>query len=117
MMFHFALPELNTLGVITPTPGFTRSAQLVMCLGLPGRTTNETMESVTMPLVGPLSHELETRPAFTSLAMSGSSEKLTRSAGRPLTTEVAWVPDGPKEGETVTPVPVFVLAKSAASTP
>ena len=48
--------------------------------------------------------------------MSGSSEKLTRSAGRPLTTEVAWVPDGPKEGETVTPAPALVLAKSAAST-
>src|ERR1700693_194836 len=116
MMFHLALPELNTLGVMTPTPAFTRSAQVVMCLGLPGRTTNETMESVTMPLVDPLSQELDTSPAFTTLAMSGSSEKLTRSAGRPLTTEVAWVPEGPKEGVTVTPAPALVLAKSAAST-
>ena len=116
MMFHFALPELNTLGVMTPTPDFTRSAQVVMCLGLPGRTTNETMESVTMPLVVPLSHVLETRPALTSLAMSGASEKLTRSAGSPSTTEVACVPEGPKDGEIVTPAPALVLAKSAAST-
>src|SRR5208283_4734845 len=116
MMFHFALPELNTLGVMTCTPDFTRSAQVVMCLGLPGRTTKETMESVTMPLVLPLSHELDTRPALTSLTMSGLREKLTRSAGSPLTTEVAWVPDGPKEGETVTPAPAFVLAKSVART-
>ena len=115
-MFHFALPELNTLGVITCTPDFTRSAQVVMCFGLPGRTTNETMELVTMPLVGPLSHELDTSPALTTLSMSGAREKLRRSAGSPSTTDVAWVPDGPKEGEMVTPAPAFVLAKSAAST-
>ena len=52
MMFHLALPELKTLGVMTPTPGLIRSAQVVMCLGLPGRTMNETMEFVTIPLVG-----------------------------------------------------------------
>src|SRR5271165_347602 len=97
MMFHLALPELNTFGVITPTPGFTRSAQVVMCLGFPGRTTKLTMESVTIPLVGPLSHDFDTRPALTTLVMSGLSEKLTTSAGSPLTTDVAWVPDGPKE--------------------
>src|ERR1700683_1766012 len=116
MMFHLALPELNTLGVITCTPDFTRSAQVVMCLGFPGRTMKDTMESVTMPLVGPLSHELETSPALTTLSMSGSSEKLTTSAGRPSITEVACVPDGPNDCEIVTPAPAFVLAKSAAST-
>src|ERR1700722_398427 len=116
MMFHLALPELKTLGVITCTPDFTRSAQVVMCLGLPGRTMNETMEFVTMPLVGPLFHELATRPALTTLVMSGSSEKFTTSAGSPLTTEVAWVPEGPNEGVTVTPAPAFVAAKSLAST-
>ena len=109
-----ALPELNTLGVITLTPGFTRSAQVVMCLGLPGRTMNETMEFVTMPLVGVRSHELATSPALTTLVMSGVREKFTRSAGRPSTTEVAWVPDGPKEDDTVIPAPAFVLAKAAA---
>src|SRR5580698_9464355 len=115
MRFHLALPELKTLGVMTLTPGFTRSAHVVMCLGLPGRTMNDTMEFVTMPLVGVRSHELETRPALTTLVMSGVSEKFTRSAGRPSTTDVAWVPEGPKEEETVTPVPALVLAKAAAS--
>src|ERR1700751_5755470 len=114
MMFHFALPELNTFGVMTPTPDFTRSAQVLMCLGFPGRTTKLTMESVTMPLVAVLSHALETRPALTSLAMSGSREKFTTSAGRPSPTEVACVPEGPNEPDTVTPVPFFVLAKAAS---
>ena len=54
MMFHLALPELKTLGVMTPTPGLTRSAHVVMCLGFPGRTMKLTMELVTMPLVGAL---------------------------------------------------------------
>src|SRR3984957_1969189 len=112
MMFHLALPELKTLGVITPTPDFTRSAQVLMCLGFPGRTMKLTMELVTMPLVGPLAHELETRPALTSLAMSGSSEKLTTSAGSPSTTEVAWVPEGPNDGEMLTPLPALVAVKS-----
>src|ERR1700685_1306978 len=101
MRFHLALPELKTLGVITLTPGFTRSAQVVMCLGLPGRTMNETRESVTMPLVGPLSHELATRPALTTLLISGSREKFTTSAGSPSTTDVACVPEGPEGEETV----------------
>src|SRR5581483_2614882 len=38
--FHFAEPELNGLGVTTWTPGLTRSSQLWMCFGFPGRTTN-----------------------------------------------------------------------------
>src|ERR1700761_8763418 len=116
MRFHLALPELKTLGVITPTPDLIRSAHVVRCLGFPGRTMNDTMELVTMPLVGVRFHELETRPAFTTLVMSGSSEKLTRSAGRPLITDVACVPEGPKEGEMVTPAPAFVAAKSLART-
>src|ERR1700722_6497788 len=116
MMFHLALPELNTFGVTTPTPDFTRSAHVLMCLGFPGRTMKLTMESVTMPLVAPLSHELETRPALTSFAMSGSREKLPTSAGSPSMTEVAWVPEGPNEPDTVTPLPALVLAKSASST-
>src|SRR5271170_5843181 len=113
MRFHLALPELKTLGVTTPTPGLMRSAQVVMCLGLPGRTMNETMEFVTMPLVGVRSHELDTRPAFTTLVMSGVSEKFTRSAGSPFTTDVAWVPEGPNEEETVIAAPALVLAKAA----
>ncbi len=87
-----------------------------MCLGFPGRTMKLTMESVTMPLVAFLFHELDTRPALTSFVMSGSSEKLTTSAGRPSTTEVAWVPEGPNEPDTVTPAPALVLAKAASRT-
>src|SRR5271165_4527047 len=108
MRFHLALPELKTLGVMTPTPGFVRSAQVVMCLGFPGRTMKETMEFVTIPLVAFWSHELDTRPALTTLVMSGVREKFTTSAGRPSTTDVAWVPEGPKEDETVTPAPALV---------
>ncbi len=100
-----ALPELNGLGVITSTPLLTRLAQLVMCLGFPLRTTNETMELVTMPLVGVALQVGETMPAFTSLVMSGASEKLTTSAGRPSTTAVAWEPEAPKDWEKVTALP------------
>src|SRR5271168_1654143 len=109
MMFHLALSELKTLGVMTPTPGLMRSAQVVMCLGFPGRTMNETMEFVTIPLVALRFQVLDTRPALTTLVMSGVSEKLTMSAGSPSTTDVAWVPEGPKEEEMVTPVPALVL--------
>src|SRR5580704_8021331 len=102
MRFQRAEPELNGFGVTTWTPGFTRSAQVLMCLGLPLRTTKTTTESVTMPWSGPtLSHLGETRPALTNLSMSGSSEKLTTSAAWPLMTLVAWVPEGPNDPATV----------------
>ncbi len=51
MMFQRALPEVNGLGVTTPTPGLTRSFQLVMCLGLPLRTMITATELVTKPCV------------------------------------------------------------------
>ena len=69
-MFHRAEPDENGFGVMTLTPGFTRSAHDSMCLGLPLRTTNTTTESVTKPLVGPLFQLVATLPAFTSLSMS-----------------------------------------------
>src|SRR5579863_8324534 len=102
MRFHLALPELKGLGVITCTPFLMRSAHDVMCLGLPGRTTNDTIELVTNPFVGPLAQVALTSPAFTSLFMSGASEKLTTSAGKPFTTAVACVPEGPKDWLKVT---------------
>src|SRR5580700_3903794 len=117
MRFHLALPELNGLGVMTFTPDFTRSAQVLMCFGFPGRTMNDTTESVTMPLVGPSSQVGETRPAVTSFCMSGSSEKFTTSAGRPWVTEVAWVPDGPKDWVKVTPCPAAVRLNALISAP
>jgi hypothetical protein len=103
-----ALPELNGLGVMTDTPLLTRLAQLVMCLGLPGRTMNDTIELVTIPWVGVELHLDETMPALTSLVMSGASEKLTTSAGRPSATAVAWEPEAPNDWEKVTLLPAEV---------
>ena len=40
--------------------------------------------------------------------MSGASEKLTTSAGRPLTTAVDWEPEAPKDWEKVTALPAEV---------
>ena len=116
MRFHLALPELKGLGVMTLTSPFTRSAQVLMSLGLPSLTTNETIELVTIPLVGPLSQVEATRPALTSLFMSGASEKLTTSAGRPLTTAVAWEPEAPKDWEKVTPLPAAVAENDLVRT-
>ena len=44
--------------------------------------------------------------------MSGVSEKLTTSAGRPSTTEVDWEPEAPKDWEKVTPCPALVAWKA-----
>ena len=49
-MFHFAEPELNGFGVTTWTPGLIRSAQPLMCFGLPLRTAKTTTVSAAMPL-------------------------------------------------------------------
>ncbi len=116
-MFHFALPELNTLGVTTAHAGLHQVGPGGDVLGVPG-AHDEGHDGVGDHALGRrlVAQLLETRPALTTLPMSGSSEKLTTSAGSPSTTEVAWVPEGPKEGETVTPAPALVLAKSAAST-
>src|SRR5665213_432955 len=115
MRFHLALPELNGLGVMTFTLLFTRSAQVLMFLGLPFRTMKETIELVTIPAVGPLSQLDDTIPALTSLSMSGVREKLTTSAGRPEATAVAWEPEAPKDWENVTPAPALVALKALMS--
>ena len=98
MRFHLALPELKTLGVITLTPGLMRSAQVVMCFGLPGRTMNETMEFVTMPLVGVRSHELDTRPALTTLVMSGVEREVHEVGGQPVDHRGGLGARGPEGG-------------------
>src|SRR5215207_1631603 len=82
MMFHLAPPEVNGLGSMTSTPGLTRSSQVRMFLGLPLRTTNTTTDLVIMPLCWSAFQSLATRPASTSLVMSGSREKVTTSATR-----------------------------------
>ena len=63
-MFQRAPPEVNGLGVTTWTPGLIRSAQVLMCLGLPLRTMNTTTELVTMPW-SVLSQPAATSPALT----------------------------------------------------
>src|ERR1700739_50871 len=69
--FHFAEPELSGLGVMTSTPGRSRSSQPLMFLGFPGRTTRVTTDPNGMPLVASFSQSLETLPALTSRVMAG----------------------------------------------
>ncbi len=49
MTFQRAPPEVNGFGLMTWMPGLIRSAHVLMFFGLPLRTTNTTIESVTMP--------------------------------------------------------------------
>jgi hypothetical protein len=51
-MFHFADPDEDGFGVTIPTPGFTRSSQVLIPLGLPLRTTITTTDCVRTPLAG-----------------------------------------------------------------
>src|SRR5207248_5941513 len=113
MMFQRALPDVAGLGVITSTPGLTRSSQPVMCFGLPLRTTNTTTESATFPLYGLASQPDETMPSLTRRSMSGSVEKLTTSAGWPESTARLWDPDDAKDDVNDTPLPCDVCSKAA----
>src|ERR1700749_4663801 len=103
--FHFAEPELSGLGVMTSTPGRSKSSQSLMFFGLPDRTTNVTTEPNGTPLVASLSQSLETLPALTNRVMSGSTEKLTTSAGLPSATPRDWSPEAPYEVITCPPLP------------
>ena len=95
MTSHLAPPEVCQLGMSTSTPGLIRSAQVLMCFGLPLRTVNTTTESVTMPLYLFWFQVGATRPACTSRVTSGSSESWTMSAFRPLATARLWSPEAP----------------------
>ena len=64
MMFQRALPELKGFGVKIRIPGFKRSAQVVMCSGLPFGTTKTTTESVTMPFVTGLEFQFDETRSF-----------------------------------------------------
>src|ERR1700691_6535512 len=81
MMFQRAEPEVAGFGVTTLMPGLIRSSQPVMCFGFPGRTIITTVESLTIPLVGPSAQFEATTPACTSRVMSGGVENATTSAG------------------------------------
>src|SRR3979409_1051382 len=98
-MFQRALPDVDGLGVITSTPGLTRSSQPVMCLGLPLRVTSTTTESLTNPCWGFLSHALETTPSWPRRVTSGSVENATTSAGCPVSTARLWAPEAPNDCE------------------
>ncbi|COV49288.1 Uncharacterised protein [Mycobacterium tuberculosis] len=100
-----AEPELSGLGVMTSIPGRNRSSQSLMFFGLPARTTNVTTDPNGMPLVASASQSLSTLPALTRRAMSGSTEKFTRSAGLPSATPRDWSADAPYEVITWTPRP------------
>src|SRR5580765_5854148 len=93
--FHLAEPELNGFGVTTSIPGFSRSSQSWMPFGLPLRTTMVTTEPKGMPLYWLAFQSLATRPASTRRVMSGSTEKLTKSALAPAATLRDWSPDAP----------------------
>src|SRR3954454_7309489 len=92
-------------------PGRTRSSQPRMFFGLPLRTTRVTTESVTMPLWLSWFHVVGTRPAFTSLLMSGSSENATTSAGCPAATARLCAPEAPKDSWNDVPLPAVVALK------
>src|SRR5438270_2673822 len=104
-MFHRALPDVDGFGVITSTPGLTRSSQPVMCLGLPLRTTMTTTESLEKPLYWLVSQLVETSLSLTRRVMSGVVEKATMSAGCPLSTARLCAPEAPKDWVNVTPSP------------
>src|ERR1700704_2223963 len=103
MMFQRALPEVDGFGVITSTPGLTRSAQLVMCFGLPLRVTNTTTESLEKPFSAFVSQLEATIPSLTRRDMSGVVENATTSAGWPESTARLWAPEAPKDSLKATP--------------
>src|SRR4051812_25465284 len=71
MMFHWAEPDVNGFGVTPLMPGRMRSDQVLMCFGLPLRTTIATTELETKPWWA-CDVQLElTMPALASRSMSG----------------------------------------------
>ena len=95
MTFQRAPPEVNGFALMTWMPGFVRSAHVLMFFGLPLRPTNTTIESVTLPLYCVLFQLVLMSPACESTEMSGARERLTTSAGSPLWTAAACVPEAP----------------------
>jgi hypothetical protein len=86
-----------------------------MFLGLPLRTMKATTELVIMPLCSSAFQSLATRPASTSLVMSGSRARVTTSAARPFWTARLWSPEAPYDWENPTPLPASVFWNSGIS--
>src|SRR5437763_1399612 len=114
-MFHRALPDVDGFGVITSTPGLTRSSHPVMCFGLPLRTTSTATESEGMPFDPTVSQLLETIPPLTKRVTSGVVEKATTSAGWPVATARLWDPEGPNDWLNETPLPDDDCSNAAVS--
>src|SRR4051794_9174738 len=112
MTFQRAPPEVNGFALMTWVPGLIRSAHVLMPLGFPSRTTNTTIESVTMPPNLSLFQLVLTRPACESTETSGASERFTTSAGRPLCTAAACGPEAPYDCLNVTSLPAAVAWKA-----
>ena len=83
-----------------------------MFFGLPSRTTRDTTEPNGMPLVASAFQSLATLSALTRRVTSGSTEKLTRSAGLPSTTARDGSPEAPYEVVMGTPLPSSVAANA-----
>ena len=103
-----APPELNGFGKTTSTPGFTRSSHVLMCFGLPLRSTKTTTDFETMPWYLLLSQFLSTSPDETSRSTSVEMEKLTTSVGRPAATALLCTSDAAKDDVNLTPFPAGV---------
>src|SRR2546423_6369251 len=95
--FHRAPPDANGFGVITCTPGLTRSSQVLMPFGLPLRVAITTTESVMMPLVASAFQSAGTRFALTRRVMSGSRGNATISALSPAAPPPLLSPEAPDD--------------------
>src|SRR5579875_386736 len=114
-MFQRALPEVAGFGVTTLIPFLVRSLQLVMCLGLPLRTTNTTTESLEKPCSGFAFQLAATILSLTRRVMSGVVENATTSAGWPESTARLCAPEAPKDSVKLTPLPALVCWKAEVS--
>src|SRR5262245_1802479 len=103
-----APPELKGFGKTTSTPGFTRSSQVLMCFGLPFRSTKTTTDFETMPLYLLLAQVLSTCFDDTSRSMSVEIEKFATSAGRPAATALLCTSDAANEFWKPIPFPAAV---------
>jgi hypothetical protein len=68
-----------------------------MFFGLPGRTSNTTMELATIPASASCVQSCVMSPASSIICTSGASDKATMSAGKPFTTFWACVVLPPNE--------------------
>src|SRR2546423_7828204 len=110
-----APPELKGFGNTTSTPGFTRSSQVLMCFGLPFRSTKTTTDFETIPLYLLPAQPLSTSFDETSRSTSVEIEKLTTSAGRPAATALLCTSEAANEFWNLIPLPGAVAWYAVSS--